>query len=177
MFQHVLVVVGDSEKSWKSEKRKGIMGPVGWSTEAADHLRFSPPPPPNPPPTSSWRKRISEAFLCGPFVAKHVLAQSTLIHRDGKGGKLKGLKVCVRGPSATPSGVQGQCLRWGSEGKSLWSWWLFLSLRYEKPHFLALYPVSNTHSQNLFTVLSGFLPEEQTRLRQRSLSKDSILLT
>ena len=43
-------------------------------------------------------------------------------------------------------------------------------LRYEKTHFLALYPVSNSHSQNT-------LPEEQTRLRQRSISKDSILLT
>ena len=29
-----------------------------------------------------------------------------------------------------------------------WSWRLFLNLRYEKPHFLALYPVSNSHSQN-----------------------------
>ena len=38
-------------------------------------------------------------------------------------------------------------------------------------HFILF---KTTTHKKLFTVLEGFLPEEQTRLRQRSLSKDSV---
>ena len=52
-----------------------------------------------------------------------------------------------------PVGSRGSTPRWGSRCKAPWSWGLFLNLRYGKVHFLALYPVSNSHSQILFTVL------------------------
>ena len=53
-----------------------------------------------------------------------------------------------RGPYATPGGVQGQYPWWESKGKYPWNWRRFLNLRYEKPHFLVLYLVLNSHSQN-----------------------------
>ena len=53
----------------------------------------------------------------------------------------------------------------------------FLNLRYKKKIFLALYPVSNSDSQNILYCTLGSLPEEQTRLRQRPIFKDSILVT
>ena len=49
---------------------------------------------------------------------------------------------------------------WGSGGFAPWSWRLFLNLRYEKKNFLALYPVSNSHSQT-----------SSRRTNQRSISK------
>ena len=36
----------------------------------------------------------------------------------------------------------------GSKGKAPWNWRLFQHLRYENPHFLALYSVSNSSSRN-----------------------------
>ena len=80
-------------------------------------------------------------------------------------GDLGGTEDPQWGPGAMPW--------WGSGGEVLWSWRLSLNPRYEKPHFLALGPVSNSHSQTtLFFALKGFLPQEQTRFRQRSISKD-----
>ena len=66
----------------------------------------------------------------------------------------------------------------GSGGETPWRWGLLLYyLRYENPiscHFILFQTA--THKIP-FTVLEGFLPEEQTRQRQRSISKDFILLT
>ena len=52
--------------------------------------------------------------------------------RDGNGGKSKSLKVGVRG--LCPLKLKG--------------FFFLLNLRYEKPHFLKLYPVSNNHSKS-----------------------------
>ena len=88
---------------------------------------------------------------------------------DENGGKSKSLKVGVWGPQKAPGGVQGQCPGGGQGALPLDAEGFFLNLRYEKPHFLALYPVSNSHSQNSLYCALRLFPEEQTRQRQRSI--------
>ena len=63
--------------------------------------------------------------------------------------KVKKPQSWCPGPAKGPRFSPGAMLLMGSGGKAPWSWrFFFINLRHENFHFLALYPVSNSHSQN-----------------------------
>ena len=85
--------------------------------------------------------------------------------RDRNGGKSKNLRVGVQGPYVAPNWVQGQQSWWGGQrAKPPEAKGFFLNLRYEKPHFLALYPVSNSHSQCSLLCFKAFFQRNKPGL-------------
>ena len=78
----------------------------------------------------------------------------------------------VRELQKTPSGVRGNTLV-GSGGQAPEAEGVFLNLRYEKPIPWNIVLFHTATHKLLLTVLYGCLPKEQTRPRQRSISKDS----